>query len=243
MNGGWAKKLVPYCSAGDASVGQRVGEWIHPTSGIIKGFINFKDYNVPATSTTGPSPSTTLMVPTYIKMWIVDFVNPRVAFPFVEGTELNLANFLIDSEGQATSLSGTMYDLMYHVNPRLFRVRASKLIKLSANTQVMQPHALPLVTTTTTATAANPLYQGLQAVGGSGEFSKSFYFDYSKFLKKKLQYTRIASGAPTYPINQGLLFIVSPIYASGTQMADAEAPANTLGVEIHFTDTKKFTDT
>lgn len=237
-NGGLLINLMPNPQQG-VNKHERVGCEIRPDSGIMKGFVNFR---MPAPGNA--TPTSQLMVPTYLKMWIIDLksnVNDAS-----NGALPALEDFLMDPEGQVVPLAPSMQALLFDTNATKYRVKATKLIKLSAQVQDWHPNRLDTAQVGNVPGVPvppfNTAYVGAQALGGSGEFSKSFYFDFGKHLKKTLSYTPNGNPAPVpnlgvYPENQALWCIMQPIFADNSNYG-----GNTLSLQTHYTVQNKYTD-
>lgn len=236
----------------------RVGCEIKPDHGVFKGFINFHMPKI--TNPPTPTPPGQFMVPTYIKVWIVDVKN---SWDDCSNGDLNpgalprllLKDFLMNPEGSVCPLFPDMRALLFDTNNAKYRVKMTKLIKLSAQIQGWHP---ALLDSATNPPPQNYAFKGAQAVGGEGEFSKSFYFDYTKHMKKSWKYTGANEclddqGNPIpipnsgqFPGNQALWIIFQPIFSDGSTMVPSANPqtptGNSLSTEIHFINQIKYTD-
>lgn len=236
VHGGFFRNLMP-CPEQSITKHGRIGAEIIPTGGIIKGFVNF---TIPPTGMGNPLPNGTLMVPTYLKFWIFEVIQDTDFS--ATGAVPVLDDFLMDPVGTVQPLFSNLGALLLDVNNLKYKVKMTKLIKLSAQIQDWHPYRLDgSAASIPPGGTVNTAFTGVQALGGEGEFSKSFYFDYGKHFKKHLKFMPIEN-APidaNCPMNQALWMVVQPVYSNSSSMA---LGANQLKTEIHWNLSIKYND-
>lgn len=153
----FSQYLLPQLSQGLGS-GNRIGNEVKITKGIIKGHIFLKPYNL----------VTNVSMPIMVKMWLVS-LNQRNYNTSPLGTA-DLASFFMITNG-STSFQGNLLDMSFPVNPEVFKVYATKQFLLGAPSTGAD---YPTSTSGIRATSAQTI--------------TPFYFDFGKHCKSKLKF-------------------------------------------------------